>query len=65
MYTYKITSLVGQIQSDVNPPAIVTAIFPKFNGELVIMDETGITIEFEKKQTPVDLGPTIKIEFVE
>lgn len=65
MYTYKITSLVGQIHSDVNPPAIVTAIFPKFDGELVIMDETGITVVFEKKQTPVDLGKTIKVELIE
>lgn len=29
------------------------------------MDETGITVEFEKKQTPVDLGKTIQIELVE
>jgi len=64
MYTYKITSLVGQIQSDTCPPAILTAIFPKFKGELVIMDETGITVEFETKQTPVDLGKTIKVEVV-
>jgi hypothetical protein len=65
MYTYKITSLVGQIHSDICPSPIISAIFPKFDGELVITDETGITIQFEKKQTPVSLGPTIKIELVE
>jgi hypothetical protein len=64
MYTYKITSLVGKIESDICPPPIVTAIFPKFDGEFVSIDESGIIIEFETKQTPVSLGPTIKIELL-
>jgi hypothetical protein len=64
MYTYKITSLVGQIHSDICPSPIISAIFPKFDGELVITDETGIIIEFETKQTPVDLGKTIKVELL-
>jgi hypothetical protein len=65
MYTYKITSLLGDIKTDVCPPPIVSAIFPKFDGELVIVNEGSVIVEFEKKQTPVDLGKTIQVELVE
>jgi hypothetical protein len=65
MYIYKITSLLGDINTDVCPPPIVSAIFPKFDGELVYTQEGSVIVEFEKKQTPVDLGKTIKVELIE
>ena len=65
MYTYKITSLLGDIKTDVCPPPIVSAIFPKFDGELVYTNQGSVIVEFEKKQTPVDLGKTIIVEVVE
>lgn len=65
MYTYKITSLLGDINLNVCPPPIVSAIFPKFDGELVYTSEGSVIVEFEKKQTPISLGATIKVELLE
>lgn len=65
MYTYKITSLLGDIKTDICPPPIVSAIFPKFDGELVYTSEGSVIVEFETKQTPVSLGSTIKVELLQ
>ena len=64
MITYRITYLAGKLDTSICPPAIVSAIFPAFNGEPVTLNESECTIEFAEPQTPIDLGPLIKVEIV-
>jgi hypothetical protein len=62
MATYKITYLAGKMETSVCPPLVVKSVFPSFNGEPVTLSETECTVTFEEEQTPVDLGPLVKVE---
>jgi len=64
MFTYKITYLLGKIDTSTCPPAIVSVIFPNFTGESVTLDESQITVTFDSEQTPTDLGPLVKVELI-
>lgn len=64
MFTYRITYLLGKLDTSTCPPAVVSAIFPAFNGEPVTLNESEITVTFENVQTPVDLGPLVKVELL-
>ena len=64
MFTYKITNLLGKIDTSTCPPAIVSVIFPNFNGEAVTLSDSEITVTFATEQTPVDLGPLVKVELI-
>jgi hypothetical protein len=64
MFTYKITYLLGKLDTSICPPAIVPIIFPAFNGEAVTLSESEITVTFDTEQTPTDLGPLIKVELI-
>ena len=64
MFTYKITYLLGKIDTSNCPPAIVSAIFPAFNGETVTLSDSEITVTFENAQTPTNLGPLVKVELL-
>ena len=64
MFTYRITYLLGKLDTSVCPPAIVSALFPAFNGEPVTLTENEVTVTFETEQTPVDLGPLVKVELL-
>jgi hypothetical protein len=61
---YRITYLIGKIDTSICPPAIVSAVFPAFNGEPVTLNETECIVEFATEQTPVDLGPLISVELI-
>ena len=63
-YTYKIT-LIGMAMDNTEcPPAIVSAIFPAFNGEPVELSQKECFVTFGSEQTPVDLGPLVKVELI-
>ena len=64
MFTYKIIYLFGKIDTSVCPPAVVSAIFPAFNGEPVTLTDSEITVTFDTEQTPTDLGPLVKVELI-
>lgn len=64
MYTYKITYLIGKLDTSICPPSIVPVIFPNFSGEAVTLDESQITVTFSTEQTPTDLGPLVKVELI-
>lgn len=64
MFKYRITYLIGKLDTSICPPAIVSVLFPAFDGELVTLNENEITVTFESEQTPVDLGPLVKIELL-
>jgi len=64
MFTYRITYLLGKLDTSVCPPAVISAIFPAFNGEPVTLTENEVTVTFDTKQTTVDLGPLVKVELL-
>ena len=65
MFTYRITYIIGRLDTSICPPAIVPVIFPAFNGEPVTLNESEITVSFGSEQTPVDLGPLVKVELLQ
>jgi hypothetical protein len=65
MTTYRITYLLGKLDTSTCPPAILYALFPAFDGsQAVTLNESEITVTFDTPQTPVDLGPLVKVEVV-
>jgi hypothetical protein len=64
MYKYRITYLLGKLDTSTCPPAVVSIIFPNFNGEPVWLNEEEIIVEFATEQTPVDLGQLVKVELI-
>jgi len=63
-YTYRITYLLGKLDTSICPPPVVQVLFPNFNGESVTLTDTEITVTFSAPQTPVDLGPLVKVELI-
>jgi len=64
MFTYRITYLLGKLDTSICPPAVVSAIFPAFNGEPVTLTDSEITVTFATAQTPTDLGPLVRVELL-
>jgi len=65
MFTYRITYLLGALDTSICPPAIVPVIFPNFSGEPVTLSDSEITVTFDTEQTSiVDLGPLVKVELI-
>jgi hypothetical protein len=60
MVKYKITSLllIGDGQ------ALLKAVFPAHDGEQAWYDQSQVVVTFATPQTPVDLGPLVKVEVV-
>ena len=58
MTTYRISSslLIGDYAQ------LLATIFPAWNGEPVTATQSEITVTFATPQTPVDLGPLVKVE---
>jgi hypothetical protein len=53
------------MDNSICPPPVVSVIFPAFDGsQLVISDQSEILVTFDTTQTPVDLGPLVKVEEV-
>jgi hypothetical protein len=61
MVKYRITSLlvIGDGQS------LLKAVFPAYDGEAAWFNQSEITVTFATPQTPVDLGPLVKVEVVQ
>lgn len=63
-YSYKITLLLGKMDNSVCPPPFISSIFPAFNGQPVTVNESECIVTFDAPQTPVDLGPLVKVELL-
>lgn len=64
-HTYRITNLLGGIDNSVSPPPVVGLIFPAYDGtQLVVSSPAEILVTFSEPQTPVDLGPLVKVESI-
>ena len=64
MFTYRITYLLGALDTSICPPEVVPVIFHAFNGEPVTLTDSEITVTFSTPQTPTDLGPLVKVELI-
>lgn len=64
MKTYRITYLVGKLDASVCPPAIVSAIFPAFDGWPVTLNEQECIVTVPEGIEPLNLSPLIKIELL-
>jgi hypothetical protein len=60
MTTYRITSClaIGDYAQ------LLATVFPAWNGEPVTATQSEITVTFATPQTPVDLGPLVKVEVI-
>ena len=58
--TYCITSsmLIGDYE------LLLSTVFPAWNGEASTYSQSEITVTFDTPQTPVDLGPLVKVELL-
>ena len=63
-YSYKVTLLLGKMDNSVCPPPFLKIVFPAFDGEPVTATESECLVTFAEPQTPVDLGPLIKVEII-
>ena len=61
MKTYRITSslLIGDYAQ------LLTSISPAWNGEPITANQSEITVTFSEPQTPVDLGPLVRVEVID
>ncbi|CAB4135564.1 hypothetical protein UFOVP291_46 [uncultured Caudovirales phage] len=60
MVKYRITSLLLMADGE----TLLKAVFPAWNGEAAWFDQSQITVTFATPQTPVDLGPLVKVEII-
>ncbi len=64
-YTYRVTYLLGAIDTANCPPPILWTIFPGYDGtQLTSVSMTEILVTFATPQTPADLGPLVKVELL-
>ena len=59
--TYRV-SMSGATLAD--PYAFLQAVFPQRDGEPASADGASVTVTFATPQTPVDLGPLVKVETI-
>lgn len=64
MKTYRITYLLGKLDASTCPPAIVSAVFPAFDGWPVTLSESECIVTVPDGVTPADLGPLVKVELI-
>ena len=57
--TYRI-SIVGAYLA--NGMELAKTVFPQINGEDMSMDSCSVLVTFDTPQTPVDLGPLVRVE---
>ena len=64
--TYRITYLAGNLDASVCPPAIVSALWPSFDGWPVELSPTECLVTVpDTAPSPADLGPLVKVERVD
>lgn len=62
--TYRITYVIGKLDANVNPPAVVAVLFPGATLTRCDVSETEYIVTLASPQTPTDLGPLVKVELV-
>ena len=63
-YTYEIRIAFGKMDNAVCPPACLKDVFPAYVGEPVELNDQYCRVTFATPQTPVDLGPLVRVELI-
>ena len=64
--TYRITNILGGLDTSTCPPAIVSALWPSFDGWPVTLSPTECLVTVpDTAPAPADLGPLVKVERVD
>jgi hypothetical protein len=61
---YRITYLIGKLDTSECPPAILKALFPTAEPLSVSLSEQECIVKFAEPQTPVELSPLVKVELI-
>jgi hypothetical protein len=65
MSIYRITYVIGELDASYCPPAIVTALWPSFDGWPVTLSSTECLVTVPNDApAPTDLGPLVRVELV-
>jgi hypothetical protein len=64
MTTYRISILIGKMDNSVCPPPFLAVLFPDASPSTVTLTEQECVVTFDTPQTPVDLGPLVRIELL-
>ena len=64
MNTYRISFLIGKMDNSICPPPFLSIIFPDTIPKTVTLTEQDCLVTFDTPQTPVDLGPLVKVELL-
>jgi hypothetical protein len=59
--SYRITIIGAYIA---NGAELAKAVFPQMNGEDMTCDSASVVVTFDSPQTPVDLGPLVRVELI-
>lgn len=66
MYTHRVTYLAGLLDTSSCPPAIVSALWPSFDGWPCDLNQERLLVTVpDSAQPPADLGPLVKVELVQ
>ena len=65
MITYRISFLIGKMDTTQCPPAFVSVLFPNAIPSSVLLTEHDCTVTFDTPQTPTDRGPLVKVELIQ
>lgn len=65
-YSYKVTLRYALLDASVNPPTLVKDLFPSTWQDALetTLNQVECVITFAEPQTPVDLGPYVKVETI-
>ena len=64
MITYRISFLIGKMDTTQCPPAFLSVLFPNVIASSILLTEHDCTVTFDTPQTPADLGPLVKVELI-
>ena len=64
MITYRVSILIGKMDNSICPPPLVAVLFPNASPLNVSATEQDCVVTFAEPQTPVDLGPLVKVEII-
>ena len=62
--TYRIRLLIGKMDTSMNPPEFLGALFSSASPDNVTVSEQECVVTFATPQTPADLGPLVRVELI-
>ena len=66
MFTYRITYIIGKLDTSKGPPDFLYILFPNFDGsQPSVLTEQYCDVTFSEPQTPVSISPLIKVELLQ